>query len=96
MTSKLFNTIWLWASLTSSVFCQQLVRGVVYLDLNKNGSREVSEPGLPNVSVSNGITRLGIMTITGMYLPIKIGMERSKGFSAPVLTLSSMGKPVLS
>ncbi|MFC4872051.1 calcineurin-like phosphoesterase C-terminal domain-containing protein [Negadavirga shengliensis] len=39
---------------TAEVFSQETATGYVYHDLNKNGKRDSSEPGLQNVLVSNG------------------------------------------
>ena len=35
-------------------FAQQMANGYVFVDANKNGKKEKSEKGLPNVAVSNG------------------------------------------
>lgn len=48
----------------------QMARGIVYHDLNANGRRDAREPGLPNVTVTNG--ELVVMTdAQGRYeLPV--------------------------
>jgi prepilin-type N-terminal cleavage/methylation domain-containing protein len=43
------------------------VSGYVYNDLNKNGMRELGEPGLPNVMMRLGTSSVGQTSSTGFY-----------------------------
>src|SRR5688572_8691384 len=52
------------------IYAQQVAKGYVYLDANKNGKKDGGEKGLQGVSVSNGQEVVGT-DAKGMYsLPV--------------------------
>ncbi|MGJ1432111.1 calcineurin-like phosphoesterase C-terminal domain-containing protein [Sphingobacterium spiritivorum] len=52
---KKISTFLTFLSILSTLHAQDVVRGTVFADTNKNGVREQKEAGIPNVSVSNGV-----------------------------------------
>lgn len=51
---KIFLTLFV-LCISLSLFSQQVARGYVYEDANKNGKKDRRETGIPDVAVSNGI-----------------------------------------
>ncbi len=88
MFFKFVNAVLVCFCLFEQVSGQNLVKGVVYHDLNKNGKREISEPGLPNVAVSNGV-EVVLTNHEGFYeLPVQEGMVifviKPSGYALPL------------
>ncbi|EEI91135.1 hypothetical protein HMPREF0765_3161 [Sphingobacterium spiritivorum ATCC 33300] len=52
---KKISTFLTFLSILSTLHAQDVVRGTVFADANKNGVREQKEAGIANVSVSNGV-----------------------------------------
>jgi len=60
---------WL-AAVGGSAAAGETARGVVFHDQNANGTREASEPGIPNVNVSNGVDVVSTDEVGGYELPV--------------------------
>jgi hypothetical protein len=75
-------------TLTSSAWCAQIVTGVVFWDKNMNGIQDPREPGLPNVSVSNGkdvvqTDEQGLYTLPA-YDEMIVFISKPAGFTPPL------------